>query len=88
MRLLIKKTVTVQLRNGLQARPAALFVQEASTFASHLTLEKDGRVVNVKSIMGVMGVAPAFGDHFILMADGPDENEAIATLSGLIEKAE
>ncbi|WP_010631924.1 HPr family phosphocarrier protein [Sporolactobacillus vineae] len=85
---MIKKTVTVQLRNGLQARPAALFVQEASQFSSHLTLEKDGRIVNVKSIMGVMGVAPAFGDHFILSADGPDENEAIAVLSGLVEKAE
>jgi phosphotransferase system HPr (HPr) family protein len=85
---MIRKNVTVQLRNGLQARPAALFVQEASQFASHLTLEKDGRVVNVKSIMGVMGVAPAFGDHFILAADGPDENEAIAVLSGLIEKTD
>lgn len=84
---MIKKTVTVQLKDGLQARPAALFVQEASLFLSHITLEKDGKIANVKSIMGVMGIAPAFGEQFVLKADGPDENEAIAVLAGLIEKA-
>ncbi|RYL93627.1 HPr family phosphocarrier protein [Sporolactobacillus sp. THM19-2] len=82
---MVNKRVTVQLREGLQARPAALFVQEAGRFHSHVTLEKDGKVANVKSIMGVMSVAPAFGEEIVLAADGPDEQEALDTLSSFIE---
>ncbi|RYL95777.1 HPr family phosphocarrier protein [Sporolactobacillus sp. THM7-4] len=82
---MLEKTVTVQLRDGLQARPAALFVQEANRFHSHVTLKKDGKVANVKSIMGVMSLAPGFGEQVILTADGPDEGEAIAKLSAIIE---
>ncbi|MCI1858782.1 MAG: HPr family phosphocarrier protein [Sporolactobacillus sp.] len=83
---MVEKTVTVRLKEGLQARPAALFVQEANRFHSHITLEKNGRVANVKSIMGVMSIAPAYGEHFVLHAEGPDETEAIQTLADFIEK--
>lgn len=82
---MVEKTVTVQLREGLQARPAALFVQQANRFHSHVTLENEGKVVNVKSIMGVMSIAPAFGEEVIIKADGPDEDEAVAKLASFIE---
>ncbi|MDD9148097.1 MULTISPECIES: HPr family phosphocarrier protein [unclassified Sporolactobacillus] len=82
---MLEKTVTVQLKEGLQARPAALFVQEANRFHSHVTLENDGKVVNVKSIMGVMSIAPAFGEVVVIRADGPDEQEAVAKLASFIE---
>ncbi|CAM3281457.1 HPr family phosphocarrier protein [Sporolactobacillus spathodeae] len=82
---MLQKKITIRLKNGLQARPAALFVQQANRFHAHLTLEKDGKIANVKSIMGVMSIAPACGDQFLLRADGPDEREAIETLGTFVE---
>lgn len=83
-----EKEVTVRLKEGLQARPAALFVQNASHFHSHLTMEKDGNVVNVKSIMGVMSLAPTAGERVTLRAEGADEDEAIDALATFIESGE
>ncbi len=54
---MVEKTVTIQLKTGLQARPAALFVQEANRFGADIFLEKDGKKVNAKSIMGLMSLA-------------------------------
>ncbi|EST11580.1 HPr family phosphocarrier protein [Sporolactobacillus laevolacticus] len=82
---MLAKKVTVRLENGLQACPAALFVQSANLFKSHLTLEKDGHVANVKSIMGVMSLAPAYGESFLLRAEGEDEMDALAALASFVE---
>ncbi len=49
---MVQQKVEVRLKTGLQARPAALFVQEANRFTSDVFLEKDGKKVNAKSIMG------------------------------------
>ena len=46
----------VTLESGLQARPAAQFVQEANRFSADLFIEKDGKRVNAKSIMGLMSL--------------------------------
>ncbi|MFX3616755.1 MAG: HPr family phosphocarrier protein [Sporolactobacillus sp.] len=85
---MIQKKIIIGLKNGLQARPAALFVQEANRFQAQLTLEKEGRVANLKSIMGVMCIAPSFGDEFLIRAEGPDEAEAIDVLGNFVEKAQ
>ncbi len=58
---------------GLHARAAAKFVSLASTFDSEIELEKEGRRVNGKSIMGVMMIAASQGTTVRLIADGPDE---------------
>ncbi|MBS4178418.1 HPr family phosphocarrier protein [Lederbergia citrea] len=79
-----QKEVEVKLKAGLQARPAAQFVQEASRFSSDIFLEKDGRKVNAKSIMGLMSLAVAPGSVITLHAEGNDEDEAIATLEDLV----
>ncbi|MDW0118412.1 HPr family phosphocarrier protein [Sporosarcina thermotolerans] len=81
-----EKTVEVKLKTGLQARQAALFVQEANKFLSDVFLKKDDRQVNAKSIMGVMSLAIAKGVSVTLMADGVDEEQAISTLALLVEK--
>ena len=49
-----QKTVEVKLKQGLEARPAAMLVQVASKHASNIYLESEGRKVNAKSIMGMM----------------------------------
>ncbi|WP_017756374.1 HPr family phosphocarrier protein [Calidifontibacillus oryziterrae] len=81
-----EKTITVKLKSGLQARPAALFVQEANRFSSDIFLEKDGKRANAKSIMGLMSLAVNSGAEVTLIADGNDEQEAILSLMRFIEK--
>ena len=80
--------MTVKLETGLQARPAAQFVQEANRYASHLFLEKDGKKVNAKSIMGLMSLAITKGEEIKLIADGADEDAAISSLVAYVSKEE
>lgn len=81
-----EKTVTVKINPGLQARQAALFVQEANRFASDIFLMKEERQVNAKSIMGVMSLAIAKGTKISLVVNGSDEEEAIASLAAFVEE--
>ncbi|MES1034471.1 HPr family phosphocarrier protein [Bacillus pumilus] len=83
---MVEKTVTIQLKTGLQARPAALFVQEANRFGAEIFLEKDGKRVNAKSIMGLMSLAISSGVTVTLIADGADEQEAIDALTDFINQ--
>ncbi|MFE8701559.1 HPr family phosphocarrier protein [Cytobacillus sp. FJAT-54145] len=81
---MVEKQVEVKLRTGLQARPAALFVQVANRFASDVFLQKDGKKVNAKSIMGIMSLALSSGAVVTLIVDGSDEKEAIEELSSFM----
>ncbi|MDQ0161995.1 HPr family phosphocarrier protein [Aeribacillus alveayuensis] len=83
---MIEKKVEVRLKTGLQARPAALFVQEANKFSSDVFIEKDGQRVNAKSIMGLMSLAVSSGSVITLIADGPDEDEAIEALTNYVQR--
>lgn len=80
----MEKTLEVGLSNGLQARQAALFVQEANRFASEIFIEKDGKKVNAKSIMGIMSLAVGRGEEVVLFAEGSDAEAAIGTLTAFI----
>jgi catabolite repression HPr-like protein len=85
---MIEKKVEVKLKAGLQARQAALFVQEANRYKADVFLEKETKKVNAKSIMGIMSLAVAKGTIVTLSADGHDEEKAINALQVLIEKAD
>lgn len=76
----------VTLKSGLQARPAAQFVQEANRFSADLFIEKDGKRVNAKSIMGLMSLAITKDETVTLIADGPDEEIALNQLVSFISK--
>ncbi|HEY4566425.1 HPr family phosphocarrier protein [Planococcaceae bacterium Storch 2/2-2] len=83
-----ERAATVQLKTGLQARQAALFVQEANNFQSDVYLEKNERRVNAKSIMGVMSLAIAKGTDILLLAEGNDEKQALESLATFVERDE
>jgi catabolite repression HPr-like protein len=83
---MLVKQVEVKLKTGLQARPAALFVQEANRFSADIFLEKDGKKVNAKSIMGLMSLAVGSGVMIDIVADGEDEASAIEALADFIQK--
>jgi len=82
---MIKKVVNVNLKTGLQARQAALFVQEANRYSADLFVEKDNKKVNAKSIMGIMSLAIARGTEVTLSADGNDAEDAVNALAAIIE---
>jgi catabolite repression HPr-like protein len=84
--MMVEKLVKVKLKTGLQARPAALFVQEANRFSSDVFLEKDDKRVNAKSIMGLMSLAISSGVEIHIIAIGDDEQEAVAALTEFIQK--
>ncbi|MEC2077236.1 HPr family phosphocarrier protein [Metabacillus fastidiosus] len=83
---MVEQQIEVKLKTGLQARPAAMFVQEANRFSSDVFLEKEGKKVNAKSIMGLMSLAISTGSVITLIAEGSDEQEAVASLSKFVEK--
>jgi phosphocarrier protein len=79
------KEVTVQNHVGLHARPATFFIQKANEFKSSIWVEKEERRVNAKSLLGVLSLGIAKGTVITLIADGVDEQEAVAALNELIE---
>lgn len=82
---MVQQIVTVKNKTGLHARPAALFVQAANKFKSEIFIEKEGKKVNAKSIMGVMSLAVSQGTQITISAEGEDEKEAVEKLVELIE---
>ena len=80
----ISKNIEIINKLGMHARAAAQFVQLASTFTSHIEIEKGGRRVNGKSIMGVMMLAASKGSEITLYIDGEDEQQAMDKLEELI----
>lgn len=78
-------SVRVNSATGLHARPASIFVSEASKFQSDIKLNKGDLSVNGKSIMGVLGLGVLTGDTVNVVADGIDETEAIMALQALFE---
>ncbi|OFW77164.1 MAG: phosphocarrier protein Chr [Alicyclobacillus sp. RIFOXYA1_FULL_53_8] len=81
-----EQSTVVRLRTGLLARPAALFVQEANRFSSDVFVEKDGKSVNAKSIMGIMSLAIANGQEIVVRAEGSDAQLAVQKLVQMLAK--
>jgi len=82
---MVTKMVKIMIEPGLQARPAAQFVQTANNFVSEIYIEKDRKRVNAKSIMGLMSLALSKDISIKLIVDGEDEEEAMEELIQFIE---
>jgi phosphocarrier protein HPr len=76
--------VIIQNKLGMHARSAAMFVELANRFRSKIMIKRDEIEVNGKSIMGIMMLAAAKGTELSLQASGPDESEALESLSRLV----
>jgi len=71
-------------RLGLHARAAAKFVQTAARFASSVSVTRDDKSVNGKSIMGVMTLAAAQGCELVITTEGEDADAALSALVDLV----
>ena len=83
---MVQKLVRVNLKTGLHARPAALFVQEANRYSSDIFIQKEDKKVNAKSIMGIMSLAINSGAEITIIAEGKDEEQALNKLIELVSK--
>ena len=79
------QTVTVVNQLGMHARAAAKFVHLATRFEAHVTVSRDDRRMDGKSIMGILLLAAARGTTITISAEGSDEAAAVAALCGLVE---
>ena len=76
--------ITVKNEVGLHARPATYFIQKANEFKSSIWVEKEERRVNAKSLLGVLSLGIVGGTTIRIIADGSDEQLAVAGLIKLI----
>jgi phosphocarrier protein HPr len=80
-----QREVEIINKLGMHARASAKLTQLAAKYQSDVTMSRNGRKVNAKSIMGVMMLAAGKGSKVLIEIDGPDEAaamEAICTLIG------
>ncbi|MGA2380783.1 MAG: HPr family phosphocarrier protein [Spirochaetia bacterium] len=82
---MVERIVTIRNRAGMHARPAALLVKTASSFVSQISIEKDSERVNGKSIMGVITLGATFNTPLKIIAEGPDESEAVDAIQRLFD---
>lgn len=85
---MLEKSMKVQLKNGLEARPVAVLVQIASQHESTVYIETAGKRVNAKSIMGMMSLGLNIGEEIDVIADGKDEEEAISSIEKFLSGEE
>ncbi len=81
---IVRRELTITNALGLHARPAAMFVQLASKFASEISVERGGERVNGKRIMGIMMLAAGKGLKITVTAEGHDAENAVNALEELV----
>jgi phosphocarrier protein HPr len=81
---MVVREVSIINRLGLHARPAAQLVQRASKYDSDIKLKRFNLEVNAKSIMGVMMLAAEMGSKITIIAEGPDEKDAVDGIVAVI----
>lgn len=81
---MIRKELTITNPDGLQSRPAALLVQVACKFNARILIEQGQKIINAKSMMGVLSLGIAQKGTIMLVIDGDDEAQAFAALSRLV----
>ena len=85
---LIRKELIVKNKQGLHARPAAIFVQIANKFDARITVRHDGEEINGKSIMGILMLGAEKDSLIVIEADGTDAAAALVELEKLISSEE
>ena len=82
---MITKSIEIKLKGGLQARPVAELVQLASKYDSTVHIEAQSKKVNAKSIMGMMTLNLNAGEEVTDIAEGSDEESAVADMENFLQ---
>ena len=81
---MIQKSVQIKVKGGLEARPIAMLVQVASQYESSVYIESANKKVNAKSIMGMMSLGLGTDEAVTVIADGSDEEAAVAGIEDFL----
>lgn len=80
-----EQTVTLHNPTGLHARPAKVFAKAASASDAEVTVTKDGREVNAKSVLSVLTLDCHQGDEILIRVEGEGADDTLADLVALVE---
>ncbi len=80
----MKKEITIQNTSGLHASIASKLVQAASRYSVDVQLIYEDKVVDAKSILGLMSLAIPSGENVVLVAEGDDAEKVIAEIEKII----
>ena len=86
--ILVRKKLIVKNKQGLHARPAALFVQVANKFDARITVKHGREEVNGKSVMGILMLGAGKGSQIVIEAEGDDAHKAILELENIVTNEE
>ena len=81
---MIRKEFNFQTKQVLQRQTAALLVQVASRFESRIMIECNSKVINAKSMLGLLSLGTDISERMYLVADGNDEQQAADTIIKLV----
>lgn len=84
--MLAEKVFKITSDSGIHARPATALVHTATKFSSDIRLEHNTKSVNLKSVIGVMSLGISQGSEIKIVAEGNDQDEAIAAIEAIIVK--
>ena len=82
--MIVERSVVIKNKQGLHARPAALFVQIANKFSCDISISKGKQKVNGKSIMGIRMLEAGAGSKILISASGEDAEQAVKELETLL----
>lgn len=82
---MLERRITIKNKLGMHARAAVIFVNIANRFSSSVRIEKDGNVIDGKSILGILTLAAVQGSEITLKVLGRDEDRALKALVELID---
>ena len=80
-----QKTITIENKTGIHARPASIFGQTATKSKSKIQLQAKGKTIDAKSSLMIMSMGLVKGTEVTIIADGPDEAESVKPLKDLID---
>ncbi|MFI3231415.1 MAG: HPr family phosphocarrier protein [bacterium] len=75
---------TVKIISSIEARDVAMVVQTASQFKSNIKIKLDNKIINAKSIMGLIALGDLDGKNIIIEAEGADESDAVNELASCL----
>ena len=84
--IMYQQQTVVKCTSGLYNEQVTYFVQRANEFRSNIWVELGSKKMNAKSPLGIMSMCIGAGASVVISADGPDEQEAVATLCGMLQR--
>ena len=82
---MVSQKITINNPQGLHMRPAGVFAKGVAEFESDVTIHFNGKDINGKSLLNIIGACIKCGSEIELECNGPDEEEALKTAVELIE---